>query len=372
MCELNCRGFFSRTRSNLKLRVRCIGGFLLALFATVTSCYAQGKAFYSGKTVDIVIPGPAGGGPDQAARTFADYMTRHTAGNPVFVIKAMPGGGGVRALNFLSEIAKPDGLTLLWGPIQFSGYLTGGPGKRYDPGAYEPIGTGFLFYAVMANTRLAGGLKTPADFMKAQNVNLGGLGQGRAIDFFSRVSLDLLGIRYKYVLGYEGQPHIALALQNGEIDVSTTGYTGYTTLYKRQTVDTGLVVPMFYHTPIDPTTGEPMRAVADAFPPQTKHFIDFAKESGRELSGPLWEAYRWIATYETWPSWFVAPKGTAREALAALREAYGRVIADPEMAQAWRARFNEEPSFVTHEKAAQLQKNFRDISPAALEILKGL
>jgi tripartite-type tricarboxylate transporter receptor subunit TctC len=350
----------------------CIGAFLLAFSAAYTSCYAQGKDFYAGKTVDIVIPGPAGGGPDQAARTFVDYMTRHTAGNPVFVIKAMPGGGGVRALNFLSEIAKPDGLTLLWGPIQFSGYLTGGAGTRYDPGAYEPIGTGYLFYAVMASTRVSGRLKNPTDFMKTQPVNLGGLGQGRSIDFFSRVSLDLLGISYKYVLGYQGQPQIALALQNGEIDISTTGYTGYTTLYKRQTVDTGVVVPIFYHSPIDPATGEPMRAVADAFPADTKHFIEFAKESGRELSGPLWEAYRWIATYETWPSWFVAPKGTAQEALAALREAYGRVIADPEMAKTWRRRFNEEPSFVPHQKAAELQKSFRSISPTALEILKGL
>ena len=129
---------------------------------------------------------------------------------------------------------------------------------------------------------------------------------------------------------------------------------------------------MFYHSPIDPATGEPMRAVAGAFPPETQHFIDFAKGSGREMSGPLWEAYRWIATYETWPHWFVAPKGTAPEALAALRQAYGRVIADPEMAQTWRARFNEEPSFVPHQKAAELQKSFRNISQEALEILKGL
>lgn len=356
-----------------KMRTSChIGAFLLSFVAASASCNAQPKPFYAGKAIDIVIPGPAGGGPAQAARTFAEYMTRHTAGNPVFVIKAMPGGGGVRALNFLSQIAKPDGLTLLWGPIQFSGYLVGGPGRRYDPGAYEPIGTGFLFYAVMANKRLAGRLKSPADLMKAQHVNLGGLGHGRAIDFFSRISLDLLGIRYKYVLGYQGQPQIALALQNGEIDVSTTGYTGYTTLYKRQMVDTGIVAPMFYHSPVDPVTGEPMRAVAEAFPPLTKHFIDFAKESGRELSGPLWDAYKWVATYETWPSWLVAPKSTDTEALAALREGYGRVIADAKMAQAWRARFNEEPAFVNHQKAAELQRNFRSISPAALKILKSM
>ena len=354
-------------------RIRVSRGFAVFLLLNiVSSCFAQDKAFYAGKTIDIVIPGPAGGGPDQAARIFADHMTRHTPGNPTFVIKALPGGGGVRALNYLSEIAKPDGLTLLWGPIQFSGYLTGGPGKRYDPGAYEPIGTGSLFYAVMANTGLAGGLKAPADFLRARRVNVGGLGQGRAIDFFSRVPLDLLGIDYKYVLGYQGQPEIALALQNGEIDVGATGYTGYATLYKRQIVEAAIALPVFYHSPIDPATGEPMRAAADAFPSGTDHFVDFARENGRVFSGPLWDAYKWIATYETWPSWFVAPRGVAPEAIGALREAYARVIADPLMAQAWRSRFNEEPAFVTHDKAARLQKNFRDITPQALEILKGL
>lgn len=332
---------------------------------------ASAFEFYAGKTVDIVIPGPAGGGPDQAARAFADFLTRYTSGKPTFVIKAMPGGGGTRALNYLSGIAKPDGLTLLWGPIQFTGALVGGPGARYDPGSFAPIGTGPLLFALLANSHV--GIAKPSDLLRTPHVNLGGLGQGRSIDFFSRISLDLLGVKYKYVLGYPGQPQIALALQSGEIDVSTTGYTGYTLFYKRLAVgDKPTIVPLFYHSPMDAATGTPMRAQPDMFPPDTKHFVDFARESGRDFSGPLWEAYKWIATYETWPSWLVAPKGTPEHALTPLRQGFELVIKSSEFQQAWRTRFHEEPAFVTHEKAAALQRGFRSISPAALEILKGM
>lgn len=345
--------------------------FLGLALATWQPPAASAAEFYAGKTVDIVIPGPSGGGPDQAARTFADFLTRHTPGRPTFVIKAMPGGGGTRALNYLSSIAKSDGLTLLWGPIQFTGAVVGGPGVRYDPGAFAPIGTGSLFYAVLANSRI--GINKPADLLKIPHINLGGLGQGRSIDFFSRVSLDMLGVKYKYVLGYPGQPQIALALQSGEIDVSITGYTGYSMFYRDSaTGEKPAIVPLFYHSPMDAATGTPMRAQPGMFPPGTKHFIDFARDAGRELSGPLWEAYKWIATYETWPSWLVAPKGTPEHALTELRQGFALVIKSSEFQQTWRTRFNEEPAFVTQEKAAALQRDFRSISPAALEILKGM
>jgi hypothetical protein len=249
--------------------------------------------------------------------------------------------------------------------------LVGGPGVRYDPGEFTPIGTGPLFYAVLASSRV--GISKPVDLLKIQHVSLGGLGQGRSIDFFSRVSLDLLGIKYKYVLGYPGQPQIVLALQRAEIDVSITGYTGYSMFYRDAAAgDKPAIVPLFYHSPMDAASGAPMRAQPNMFPPDTKHFIDFAREAGRELSGPLWEAYKWISTFETWPSWLVAPKGTPEHALTDLRRGFELVINSREFQQAWRSRFQEEPAFVGHEKAAALQRGFRSISPAALEILKGM
>ena len=297
-------------------------------------------------------------------------MTKYTDGAPKFVIRAMPGGGGVQALNYLAEIAKPDGLTLLWGPIQFTGALVGGPGYRFDPATFEPIGTASLMYVVLANAATAPGVKTPQDFLKVDEFNFGGLGKGRSIDFFARLSFDLLGLKHKYVLGYQGQPEIALALQRKEIDASITGHTGYVTFYEQQMVASGIATPLYYHSSIDPTTGEPKRVADGIYPKGVMHFLDFMKSLGKEVSGPAGEAYRWASTYETWPAWFVAPKGTSVESLAALRAGFAKAIRDPELATLWKSRFNEEMSFITFEEARKIQSGYRNISPAALEILK--
>lgn len=343
-------------------------GALKALVWTIAP--ASAADFYQDKTVEIIIPGPVGGGPAESARVFSDFLTKHTAGSPKFVIRAMPGGAGVQALNYLAEIAKPDGKSLLWGPIQFTGALVGGPGYRYDPGTFEVIGTSSLVYVVLANAALGKGIKSPADFLSTPEFNFGGLGRGRSIDFLARSSFDLLGLKYKYVLGYSGQPEIALALARKEIDVSITGHTGYVSLYENQMVKTGAAMPLFYHSPIDPKTGEPMLAKDGAYPKGTQHFIDYVKATGKSFTGPGWEAYKWAITYETWPSWFVAPKGFPGEPLADLRDGYAKVIADPEFADTWRKRFNEDPAFITYGKAQDIQKAFRNISPEALEILK--
>ena len=343
---------------------------LIAALAIGSSLSGRAADFYAGKIVEIVIPGPAGGGPSEQARIFSDFMTKHTVGAPKFVIRAMPGGGGVQALNYLAEIAKPDGLTLLWGPIQFTGALVGGPGYRFDPASFEPIGTSSLMYVVLANAATGTGVKTPNDFLNVGEFNFGGLGRGRSIDFFARLSFDLLGLKHKYVLGYQGQPEVALALQRKEIDASITGHTGYVTFYEQQMVSTGIATPLYYHSSIDPTSGEPKRVADGIYPKGVMHFLDFMKSRGKDVVGPEGEAYRWTSTYETWPAWFVAPKGAPTDALAALRYGFDKAVRDPEFGTMWKSRFNEDLSFINFEQARKIQSGYRNISPAALEILK--
>ena len=71
--------------------------------------------FYDGKTITVITPAPAGGGVSRTAAVFIKYLPKHIDGNPNIIIKNMPGGGGLKALNFLADKGKPDGLTLYWG-----------------------------------------------------------------------------------------------------------------------------------------------------------------------------------------------------------------------------------------------------------------
>jgi tripartite-type tricarboxylate transporter receptor subunit TctC len=69
-----------------------------------------GASFYSGKTVQIVVPYGPGGGYDQWVRVIAPYMQKYLGAGKVMVVNA-PGGGGLIGTGQIYH-AKPDGLTI--------------------------------------------------------------------------------------------------------------------------------------------------------------------------------------------------------------------------------------------------------------------
>jgi len=78
---------------------------LLALCALLGTCAPHAEAdviadFYKGRTVTVVVSSSAGGGYDTLARTLARFIGRHMPGHPVFVVRNMPGAGGMTATIF--------------------------------------------------------------------------------------------------------------------------------------------------------------------------------------------------------------------------------------------------------------------------------
>ena len=82
----------------------------LAALALSASAWGQGS-FYEGKTVTLVI-GASGGSLEIAARIVARHLGKHLPGNPIIIVNNMPGGGGIRAANFLYNVAPKDGSTI--------------------------------------------------------------------------------------------------------------------------------------------------------------------------------------------------------------------------------------------------------------------
>src|SRR5262245_2337867 len=98
---------------HLDLRMRAAIPHLLALYALLATCAPQAKAdaiadFYKGRTVTVVVSSSAGGGYDALARALARFMGRHMPGHPVFVVRNMPGAGGMTATNFNYNNADKD------------------------------------------------------------------------------------------------------------------------------------------------------------------------------------------------------------------------------------------------------------------------
>src|SRR5215467_4018196 len=68
--------------------------------------------FYRGKTIQVLVGFGPGGGYDLYARTLSRYMGKHIPGNPTMVPQNMPGAGGVKAMNYLYNVARKDGTVI--------------------------------------------------------------------------------------------------------------------------------------------------------------------------------------------------------------------------------------------------------------------
>src|SRR5262249_22426260 len=144
----------------------------LSLFAAAwTQGFSAGKGpFFQGKTVNFVINFAGGGPTDIEGRIFAKHLGKHISGPTTITVQNMGGGGGgLTAVNYLGEVAKPDGLT--------AGYFTGSLFQHQikDPALHVDIAKfGFItgVHGVTISymrSDAAPGIKKPADFEKRRN-----------------------------------------------------------------------------------------------------------------------------------------------------------------------------------------------------------
>jgi tripartite-type tricarboxylate transporter receptor subunit TctC len=195
---------------------------VLALCALIATCAPQAKAdavtdFYKGRTVTVVVSSSAAGGYDTLARAVARHMGRHMPGNPVFIIRNMPGAGGMTATNFLYNNADKDGSVI--GVVQNNTPfepLFGTKEARYDPVKFNWLGSPSSETAMVLIWH-AVPVSSVAE-LKAREVAVGVSGANSTPAFFTRLLNATLGTRMKPVNGYPGQNDVLLAMERGELD----------------------------------------------------------------------------------------------------------------------------------------------------------
>ena len=73
--------------------------FFVAFVALVCAANeADAQDFYRGKTINLIVGNATGGGYDAYARLLARHMPKYMPGEPVFVVRNMPGAGGMATL----------------------------------------------------------------------------------------------------------------------------------------------------------------------------------------------------------------------------------------------------------------------------------
>src|SRR5262249_6827892 len=95
---------------SIRVRLRGAPAILAALAAFASPAAAQD--FYAGRSIELLIGAPPGGGYDIYGRVVARHIGRHIPGSPNIVPKNMPGAGSARAAGFIANVAPKDGTVI--------------------------------------------------------------------------------------------------------------------------------------------------------------------------------------------------------------------------------------------------------------------
>jgi tripartite-type tricarboxylate transporter receptor subunit TctC len=190
---------------------------LSALTATGLTC-ASAADYYAGKSIDLLIGAPPGGGYDIYARTLARHYGRHIPGQPSIVAKNMPGAGSARAAGFISTMAPRDGTAIA---AIMPGAVMGPLLDEKAEGLFDPTK---VLYLGTANSgtrvcvaRQGSKIKT-FDDARAQKAAFGGVSTNDSTREYGFMLKKTAGALYDVVSGYSGTAEIALAMERGEID----------------------------------------------------------------------------------------------------------------------------------------------------------
>src|SRR5262245_48647416 len=199
---------------------------LTAAFLGAAPLHAQ-EPYFKDKRLTLLIGSAAGGPTDIEGRLFAKYLGRHIAGRPSVVVVNKDGAGGMLGPTYLGEVGPRDGTMLGY----FSGtawnYVNAPEHWRVDFKAFEFVayqsGTTIHFM----RTDVPPGMKVPADIIKARGLVIGGITVDNPKDLRQRLALDMLGVPYKYVTGYRTAMPVRLALQRGEVHMTSESPPSY-------------------------------------------------------------------------------------------------------------------------------------------------
>ena len=201
----------------MRLRLGLLLGGLLAA-ASPVSLHAQDSApFYKDKQIRIIISAGVAGGYMEYARTLAEFMGRHIAGNPTFLVQSMPGAGGLQATNYLYAQAPQDGTTI--GMVHSTiplAPLWGSQGVRYETMKFNWIGA-FDRAPGVCLMWAKSSVKTWQDMLERTST-VGSSGAGSQMDAYPAMLNKLFGAKIKIVAGYKDGTSIYLAMERGEVD----------------------------------------------------------------------------------------------------------------------------------------------------------
>ncbi len=327
---------------------------LTVVFASLATLAGAAEApYYEGKTLRILVSSGTGGGTDTSARLVSRHISKYLPGNPKVLVQNMPGGGGTIANNYFANEVKPDGLTILQDSSSGVGnFVRGGPTIKYDPRKNKIIG-GVARPGTLLMVR-----KDAHNRLKDRNAKPVVVGDTDGIRTWVAMTVwaaEYLDWNLRWIYGYPGSRELQLAIRQGEIDIWATANIKLVKDLQREGV-------------VDILLAEDEQRRKDF--PEVPTFIETL--GAKKPTGLSWQAYIAWAGSPDLDKFLFAPPETPDHLVASLRDAFAKVMKDPEVDKEGDKFFGDGWRPITPERVQAVIREQTDVSQEAKDFITKL
>ena len=294
----------------MSLAKRMISSLFAGCLLAAGTMAAHAEDFYAHKQMIMVVSADAGNSYDTFARLIARHLPRFIPGEPNIVVQNMAGAGGLRATNWLYNVAPKDGLTigLINNTLAFDP-LYGNKAAQFDAVKFNWLGTPSQENALLVVWNTVPVYKL--EDARNHELILSATGSGSTPAFFARVLSSLFDFKVKIIPGYKSQTESFMAMERGENDGNASPFwTALQAEFPHWITEKKIRPLVYYGKARNPDIPAP-HALDLLVDPEKRAIMEIA-QSGLAMGRPL-----------------LAPPGIDPAKLATLRKAMSDMFKDP-------------------------------------------
>ena len=286
---------------------------LAALLPAAPASAQTPEEFFKRKgQIDLLAGFGAGSSYDTWARIVARHMPRHIPGQPVIIVKFMPGAGDLVVANYLSSQAARDGsvIGLIAGATPVMALMGNEQLKAVDPRKFGYLGAAEVSDHVCAATAASGA--TTVDALRSKELPVAGGGPTSVPSYMPPVFNKMIGTKIKVIEGYKSSADAFLAMDRREVD----GFCGRLDSFLRlqgEKFKSGFWKLVF--------TMNEGRAAATPDVPSAFEYIKNPDDQ---------KMMRFIRSQTALGRPYITPPGLPQDRFNALRDAFAATLKDPD------------------------------------------
>ena len=334
------------------------GAFLAAAVVVAQPLPANAEITFKDKRLTALIASRPGDGTDVMMRLLGRMFEKYLPGKPKMLYRNMPAGAGIKALNYVTEKVKPDGL--LW---------VGASGSSLRPEVLRKKASRFN----PRELRMFGGLPAPGGLLVMHKdavarlhdkskppVIMGGVGGNRSSNQIAIWGPAYLGWNMRWVIGYPGTGEMTLAFERGETQAYVT-YNNYILEPMKQSGKYAFIAQVGY-----PQGGKFVKRPDYADVPLISELVK------PKLSGLALEAFKAWELIVQGGKWYGLPPKTPDAVLKVYSDAYLKAVEDPEYKTMAKKQWSPYYSVSTAKETQELAIRLTEVSDNALDFIETL